>query len=342
LFLFPGLKDKIEREMPIRAILTPQIAHSETSKIVPVSFWPVQRAMSFTTMSQLPGVGTHTHKYISEFTEKTPCFKILPGQKLSTIPELISTFLGDPGHFNRSGDDEESNRRRPLISVIMPVYNGEKFIAEAVDNILEQNYPALEIIVVDDGSTDRTPQIIENLKADIRYFRYDTNEGPASARNRGIRDASGEYIVFLDVDDLWPENNLILLLNEIEKDKNLDVVRGFAQLMKMSEDGTMEFIGNPKDSFPDYIGAGIYRRRVFKKIGLYDPAMRFGEDTDWFNRARELNVPMKRLDEVTLYVRRHGGNMTEGKSLLELNVLKVFKKALDRQRNPEKKSSDEK
>ena len=245
---------------------------------------------------------------------------------------MIASFLSDPKRFDKRDDDNGKSNNKPLISVIMPVYNGEKFIKEAIDNILGQNYPALEIIVVDDGSTDNTKNIIDKLPVDIRYFPQ-TNDGPASARNKGIRDASGKYILFLDVDDLWPENNIHLLLNEIEKDKNLEVVRGYAQLMKTDEKGKMEFIGNPRDSFPDYIGAGIYRREVFEKVGLYDPAMKFGEDADWFNRARELNIPMKRLDAVTLYVRRHGGNMTEGKSLLELNALKVFKKALDRQRN---------
>jgi len=332
LFLYPGLKNRIVNEMPLKAVLTPEIITGKTSKITPVSFWPVQRAMSFTTMSQLPGVGSHTHEYISEFTEKLPCYKISLGNDLRQIPELIASFLSDPKRFDKRDDDNGKSNNKPLISVIMPVYNGEKFIKEAIDNILGQNYPALEIIVVDDGSTDNTKNIIDKLPVDIRYFPQ-TNDGPASARNKGIRDASGKYILFLDVDDLWPENNIHLLLNEIEKDKNLEVVRGYAQLMKTDEKGKMEFIGNPRDSFPDYIGAGIYRREVFEKVGLYDPAMKFGEDADWFNRARELNIPMKRLDAVTLYVRRHGGNMTEGKSLLELNALKVFKKALDRQRN---------
>jgi len=215
--------------------------------------------------------------------------------------------------------------------VIIPVYNGEKFIREAVENVLSQNYPALEIIIVDDGSTDNTKQIIAGLTVDVRYF-HQPNEGPASARNRGIKDVSGEFIVFLDADDQWPENNLNLLLNEIQKDRALDVVRGYAQLFRNNQNGSLEFTGNPRDSFPDYIGAGIYRRAAFEKVGLYDPTMRFGEDKDWFNRARELKVKLKRVDEVTLLVRRHGGNMTEGKSLVELNTLKVYKKMLERKR----------
>nr|NQU94566.1 glycosyltransferase [Bacteroidota bacterium] len=331
LFLFPGLNLLVIKEMPLRAIFTPEIKKQHHTTITPVSFWPIQRAMSFTTMSQLPGVGTHTHDYISDFTKRLPCFTIGLGKDLGMIPNAIIDFLKNPEIESVRDNEPNTSLEKPLISVIIPVYNGEKFIREAVENVLSQNYPALEIIIVDDGSTDNTKQIIAGLTVDVRYF-HQPNEGPASARNRGIKDVSGEFIVFLDADDQWPENNLNLLLNEIQKDRALDVVRGYAQLFRNNQNGSLEFTGNPRDSFPDYIGAGIYRRAAFEKVGLYDPTMRFGEDKDWFNRARELKVKLKRVDEVTLLVRRHGGNMTEGKSLVELNTLKVYKKMLERKR----------
>ncbi len=332
LFLYPGLKTQIVREMPLRAIFTPQIKQQEDTIITPVSFWPVQRAMSFTTMSQLPGVGSHTHEYISEFTTRLPCYTIGLGSDLYGIPKAISGFFEAPEKYSGQSLSKEENYEAPLISIIVPVFNGEKFIRESIENILSQNYPAIEIIMVDDGSTDNSKKIIDELPVDVRYF-HQPNAGPAAARNRGIRDVSGEYIAFLDVDDLWPENNLALLRKEIENDRDLSVVRGHAQLFKTAEDGGMEFIGNPDESFPNYIGAGLYRKSAFSKVGLFDSDLTFGEDEDWYTRAMELKIKMKRLDEVTLYVRRHGGNMTEGKSLVELNMLKVFKKALDRERS---------
>ena len=81
-----------------------------------------------------------------------------------------------------------------------------------------------------------------------------------------------------------------------------------------------------------YIGAALYRRRAFETIGLFDPHLRFSEDSDWFTRAREGGLMVKRLEQVTLLVRRHGDNMTSGKSMVELNALQVLKKALDRKR----------
>lgn len=113
----------------------------------------------------------------------------------------------------------------------------------------------------------------------------------------------------------------------------LDVVHGRAQLLvRNAETDNYDYVGNPKESFPFYIGAGLYRRRAFERVGLFDTDLRFAEDSDWFNRAADLNLSIFRPEAVTLLVRRHGDNMTVGKTLVELNALRVFKKALDRRR----------
>src|SRR5690349_13432849 len=100
-----------------------------------------------------------------------------------------------------------TTNQQPLISVIVPVYNGSDFLSEAIDSIRQQMYGSIEIIVVDDGSTDSTPQIIESFANSIQSIRQD-NAGPAAARNAGIRLAHGEVIGFLDADDLWPPDKL--------------------------------------------------------------------------------------------------------------------------------------
>jgi len=331
LFLHPALENRIKTEMPLKAILAPEIINQNDTTISPVLFWPVLRAMSFTTMSQLPGVGPHTHDYLKELTTQLPCFTIGLGSEPAKITGVISDLLSSPQKFKDHCMPSVSDKFMPLISVIIPVHNCESYVAEAVESVLAQSYPAIELIIVDDGSTDGTKKIVEQIQYDVRYF-YQNNEGPAAARNRGIRDASGDFIAFVDADDLWPERNLQLLMAEFEKDPAMDVARGYAQLFKNMDDGRVEYLGNPKESFSDYIGAALYRRSAFHKVGQFDPVLKFGEDADWYNRARELKVNVKRLDIVTLLVRRHGMNMTEGKTMLELNALKVFKKALDRSR----------
>jgi hypothetical protein len=320
--------------MPLKAILTPKISHQITTSIQPAEFWPVQRAMSFTTMSQLPLVSEKTQHFINNLVKELPCFSLELGNDRNQIPAVIKEFIDHPPTQINENQTTQIHIQTPLISVIIPVYNREKFISKVVSNIFSQNYPAIELIIVDDGSTDGTRQAIESQPHDIRYFHQE-NGGPASARNRGIRDASGEFIAFLDSDDLWPENNLWLLLKEFEQEPGLEVVRGFAQLFTTSVDGNIEYSGNFRNAFPDYIGAGLYRRSVFRKVGLFDPGLRFGEDADWYNRARENEIRIKRVEAITLLVGRHGDNMTEGKNLVELNALKVYKKMIDRKRmNP--------
>jgi glycosyltransferase involved in cell wall biosynthesis len=223
-------------------------------------------------------------------------------------------------------------RGAPLVSVIIPVYNGARFLPEAIANILGQSYPSLEIIVVDDGSTDDLDAVVAALPIALRYLKQG-NAGPAAARNRGIEEASAELIAFLDVDDLWPENVLGPLVQTLAQNPQYDAVRGFAQLMAANKDtGRFEPIGDPRDCYPYYIGAGLYRRSAFQNVGLFDPELRFAEDADWFARAREKKLKIVQLDRVTLLVRRHDRNMTRGRSPAELNPVRVFKKALDRRR----------
>ncbi|GAB6268976.1 MAG: hypothetical protein STSR0002_17180 [Smithella sp.] len=336
IFLNPHLGQKLITEMPLKAILTPQIVDHTDSHIKSVSRWDIQRALSFTTMSQLPYVGCHTHEYISKLASSLPHYILETGNNFSRIPESISDFLSDLDNYSSINDIDPwslyHKEERPLVSVIIPVFNAEQFIGEAVENVLSQNYPALEIIIINDGSTDNSEAIIKNLPVDIRYFSQD-NCGPSAARNKGIQDASGEFITFLDADDLWPENNLNIMVDEMLKNPEMEVIRGYAQLMELNKtNGCYDYIGGPKDLFQNYIGAAIYRRSVFEKVGLFDPALRFGEDEDWFRRAAEMKLNTQRLEETSLLVRRHGGNMTEGKNMLELNVMKVLKKSLERRR----------
>ncbi|MHC4268332.1 MAG: glycosyltransferase [Planctomycetota bacterium] len=336
MFLHPHLGNQIVSEMPLKAIVTPKVVDTDNTIIIPGERWTIQRAMSFTTMSQLPNVGHHTNDFISKLSSTLPIYGFELGRDLKKIPVAVSEFIADlPYHKSTplpACHSFDNSGTMPLVTVIIPVYNGERFINDAVDNVLSQNYNPLEIIIVDDGSTDRTEEIVNQIPVDIRYFKQE-NDGPASARNRGIRDASGDFIVFLDVDDLWPENNLIFFVDEMLNDSAAEVIRGYAQLMEYNAD-TREYdlVGNPKEAFADYIGAAIYRKSAFKQVGLFDTTLNFGEDTDWYNRANELNMKVKRLEDVTLMVRRHGMNMTQGKDLVELNALKVLKKSIDRKR----------
>jgi hypothetical protein len=338
LFLHPHFRAQIRAEMPLRAVAIPQVTPGrEDTRFRPEAAAVAQQAASFTTMSQLPHVGRHTYEFLGQLCSALPCHVAELGRDLTRIPLAIRSFLGEatrPGRRAPAAPAEAAPRRElPLVSVIIPVYNGERFLKDAVESVLAQKYPSLEIIIVDDGSTDGTDAIARALPCDVRYFKQG-NSGPAAARNRAIRDTAGEFVAFLDVDDLWPEHTLSMLVDELAARPDLDVVHGYAQLLEYEPvSDSYEFRGNPQEAFAWYIGAALYRKRVFGTVGLFDPTLTFGEDVDWFTRARELQVPMRRLEAVTLHVRRHGRNMTHGKNLLALNMLRVFKKALDRKRD---------
>ena len=336
MFLYPQFKDQIVPALPLNAIVLPQRVDRDESTFTPAPSSDIQRATAFTTMSQLPYAGRHTHEFIRRLSATLPGYIFEIGHDVQRIPPAMSDFIKRRPHdhprHHAGVHDPVDSERKPLVSVIIPVLDGERFIKEAVANVFSQLYPALELIVIDDGSTDRTAEIIAQLPCDIRYLKQD-NGGPASARNRGIRDASGDLIAFLDVDDLWPEGTLRVLVDELSREPKADVVHGYAQVMcRNPETGTYEYIGNPKEAFPYYVGAGVYRKSVFATVGLFDTTLMFSEDSDWFTRAREFGVRIKRIEDVTLLVRRHGRNMTQGKDLVELNTLRLFKKALDRKR----------
>lgn len=336
MYLHPHFSDHIAKSLALKAVLTPQIGGRPETSFRATSPLALQRAAAFTTMSQLPYAGRQTHDFVERLVAGLPGLEIVLGHEIDKIPGKIETLLAMPEDALRDLAQSETlgstAADKPLISVVIPVYNGARFMADAVENIVKQNYPSVEIIVVDDGSTDDIEDAIARLPVDVRFFRQE-NAGAAAARNRGIKDVSGEFIAFLDVDDQWPENNLNLLVDHLLAHPGLDLVHGHAQLMEeSSEPGRYEFVGNPRESFPYYIGAALYRRSAFERVGLFDKDLKFAEDTDWFNRATEIGIDVERLDLVTLHVLRHSDNMTRGKSLVELNTLKVFKKSLDRRR----------
>ena len=107
---------------------------------------------------------------------------------------------------------------KPLVSVIMPVYNGEKYIRKAVESVYEQGV-SLELLVIDDGSTDHTEEVLSAYEGreDFRYLKNKENMGAARSRNRGVQEARGEYIAFLDADDWWEEGKLTAQLELLEK-----------------------------------------------------------------------------------------------------------------------------
>ncbi|HEY3812807.1 MAG TPA: glycosyltransferase [Caulobacteraceae bacterium] len=326
--LYPARAEGIVTSAPLRAVLTPRFGDGGPTRFEPVDAAVLSRAAAFTTLAQLPHAGAPTHNFIGRLIATVPARTLVLSRDFAEIAGAVRGLLADPPEevaVSRTGAVDQA----PLMSVIVPVHNGARFLREAIDSVLRQAWPRLEIIVVDDGSTDEIEEAVRALPVDVRFLRQN-NRGAAAARNRGYREAAGELIAFLDVDDLWPDGALDAMAARLLT-AALDVVQGHGQLFRRV-DGKDTLFGDPGEAFPYYIGAAVYRRSAFEAIGLFDESMAFSEDTDWYVRAREAGLKIERLDQTTLLVRRHEANMTRGKSLVELNALRVFKKVLDRRR----------
>jgi len=220
-----------------------------------------------------------------------------------------------------------------VITVVIPAFNAVRYLAEAIDSIRAQGAFALEILVVDDGSTDGTAELASGLGADVRVIRQ-PNGGAAAARNTGIAAASGDLVGFLDADDLWPPGRLALLVGYLRERPGLSMVVGRIQIVRATgPDGHESALApaGPPWHAPSF-GAGLFRPEVFTQVGALDATLPAGEDLDWFIRAREQDVPTAVVEETTLWYRLHGENLTSGADPIRRRMLLALKRSLDRRR----------
>jgi hypothetical protein len=314
------------RQLPLSALATLRFGAGEASAVEAVNPSTLLHAATFTTLAQLPHAGAPLHRMMCDLLAQVPTARIRLGRSPESVVSTVRSLVAGRAVIEIPEPDV-----RPLVSVVIPVHNGARFLADAVASILNQEYPELELIVVDDGSDDDLQRAVAELPVDVTYF-HQSQQGPAVARNAGIASAQGEFVAFLDVDDLWPPGTLDKLVRTAI-DERCDVVAGWAQMALYDESTSVTTpFGNPEASFPYHIGAGLYRRSVFDTVGVFDPDMRYGEDTDWFARLHESGRTVHRLPLATLVVRRHTENMTRDKDLVELGVVRAVKKSLDRRR----------
>ncbi len=320
MYLYPEMREQIVRSLPLQAIMTPHISDRPKTELEPISPLALQRAAAFTTTSQLPHASHHTHQFIYRLVERLPNLQLVLGTNLDTIADAIVELLRSSSSAidylsNKTSTEELING--PLISVIMPVYNGAQFLLKSVASVLAQKYSALEIIVVDDGSTDDIADVVHRLPVDVRFLRQHP-AGLAAARNRGIREASGELVAFLDVGSLWPEGYLRNMVDVLAADSSCAVVQGFGQLMKAdAESGG--YGRSTGECVACCLSSAIFRREAFKTVGLFDHELGFGEESEWYERARENALKVRQVNQVTL-IRRHDANTHRGESLRELKV----------------------
>jgi len=222
-----------------------------------------------------------------------------------------------------------------LVSVIVPVYNGERYLAAAIASVMAQTYASAEIIVVDDGSTDATVAVARQFGTAVRYERQSHRGSPDAARNRGVELARGEYLAFLDQDDLWMQNKLELQLAAGAADESLDIVFGHVEqfISPNLPEETASCMRYPTGIRPGHIlSAMMVRRGAFLRVGWFSTEWRLSGFVDWYARARELGLKEAMLPQIVARRRIHRGNLNIVERHAQVDYVRAVKASLDRRR----------
>jgi glycosyltransferase involved in cell wall biosynthesis len=207
----------------------------------------------------------------------------------------------------------------PLVSAIIGVRDGEKYLGEALDSIANQCFQDLEVIVVNDGSKDASVAIAARHPASPRILSQ-APLGVGAALNTGIHAARGEYLAFLDCDDVWPKGRLDLMIDVIRRDTAIDGVLGRA----VNTDEHLNAISAPQPA--RIIGAWVMKRTSALKIGEFRTDVAHAAIIDWSSRANHVGLKFKILNEIVLLRRIHGANLgIRDRSGAQVDLLRVIR-----------------
>jgi len=240
----------------------------------------------------------------------------------------------------------------PLVSVIVPAWNAAEVLGEALESVRCQTYQQLEVLVVDDGSTDGTAEVARRFCAPDSRFHLirQENLGVSAARNAGIRQAHGEWIAFLDADDVWlPEklNRQLALAREEPRanflftnffvwDGRRDLYLEFPDQRTLPEGNVSRgLIFDVYHGCPASMSTGMVRREALEAAGLFDPELALAEDWDLWLRVSERGLWVRGTREPLARYRRWNGNLTNQKLRLAEAVVHVLEKNLRATQRPE-------
>lgn len=223
---------------------------------------------------------------------------------------------------------------RPLVSVVVPARNAARYLDQAVESALAQTYRPLEVIVVDDGSTDETPALAARYGSALQYLRQD-HAGVSVARNRGVSAARAEYVAFLDADDEWMPRKLEVQMERLTREP--EAVASFSGALRVdSRTGAETYVspGSGEDMVAELLlhstivgppSVAVVRRDAFAQTGGFDPRIAQGEDWDLWLRLAELG-PFDLVDEPLARYRIHGANASRDVWRMERDNLRVLGK----------------
>jgi glycosyltransferase involved in cell wall biosynthesis len=220
-----------------------------------------------------------------------------------------------------------------LVSVIVTVKNGERFLRAALASVFAQNYQPLDIIVVDDYSQDRSAEIAQAF-GQVRFFRRECGN-PSSSRNFGLEMARGKFVAFLAYDDLWTSDKVKLQVNYLLAHPEVQF-HSITRFKYFLEPGCAVPYGFRQELFEkDHLGripeTLLARKTLFEEIGNFDSQLITAEDVDWFARAQDRGIPMAIIPQVLLYKRVHDTNTSMNNvTFNNQNVLRALRRSIQR------------
>ena len=224
-----------------------------------------------------------------------------------------------------------------LVSVIIPNYNYAQYLREAIDSVLAQSYPEIEIIVVDDGSTDGSKEILDGYGNRVQAI-FQRNQGVSAARNNGVKASRGEFVAFLDADDSWLPAKVEKQVDCLKTDEEIGLVH--VGVVEVDADGNSireRLDGGAGDLWRDLLlfssrgifggGSGVLMRRtIFDEAGGFDQRLSTSADWDlYFQVSSRHNVGF--IPEVLLQYRVHHSNMHSNVQVMEHDMMIAYEKA---------------
>ncbi len=222
----------------------------------------------------------------------------------------------------------------PLVTAAIPVRDGEAYLAEAIESVLGQSRPCDQVIVVDNGSSDRSAEIAAGFAPRVEVVA-EPRPGIGAARNAALRAARGEFVAFLDADDLWEAEKTALQLAAFEAQPRLQLVFGHVRQFLSPDLDAAEAAGLRVPAQPQpgqYIGAMLARREAIEAIGPWQEDVRVSDGLAFLLRARELGLEQAMLGETVTRRRVHGANHSLHNRDERSEFARHLKRSLDRRR----------